>query len=293
MTDAAGGDHATGLRRHDNLLAVTDPAGNRTQYIYDIADRLIRVTDPAGNATAYDLRRRRATSSPRPTPSATSTTFAYDGLGRMVAVDRRPGRARRPWPTTAYGNLVSADRPARPQDDISPTIALNRLISVTDPLGKATALCLRPRGEPDLDHRPAGNMTQYAYDALTPVHKVTDATRAGSPRPMPTTPSATSRRAPTRSAGRRRSPTTPWATATVTDPLGNVTTSAYDAARNVTARTDPLGHATRTVYDALNRPSQLTDAGGGIVTNPYDAARQPRLHDRPAGADHAVRLRRR
>ena len=48
----------------------------------------------------------------------------------------------------------------------------------------------------------------------------------------------------------------------VTDPLGNTSTTAYDADGNVTSITDPLGHTTTYQYDRLNRQTSMTDPLG-------------------------------
>ena len=55
------------------------------------------------------------------------------------------------------------------------------------------------------------------------------------------------------------------------DPLGNRTTSVYDAASRVTTMIDPHGHRTTMNYDALGRVLTTKDALSGITTVTYDA----------------------
>ena len=61
-------------------------------------------------------------------------------------------------------------------------------------------------------------------------------------------------------------------TSTVT---GKSTSWSYDKNGNALTITDPLGHMTTRAFDALNRLGTSTDANGGVVSETYDA------HDRP------------
>ena len=56
------------------------------------------------------------------------------------------------------------------------------------------------------------------------------------------------------------------------DALGDLTTTLYDPAGNVTTSIDARGNRTTMSYDADNRVTQTQDATGGIVTTVYDAA---------------------
>ena len=53
---------------------------------------------------------------------------------------------------------------------------------------------------------------------------------------------------------------------TSTDPLGQVTSYAYDATGNLTTLTDPLGHSTTFTYNAFGQPVTATDALGNTST---------------------------
>jgi YD repeat-containing protein len=44
----------------------------------------------------------------------------------------------------------------------------------------------------------------------------------------------------------------------LTDPLGNITTTVFDAASRSIATVDPLGNRTSVGYDAANRPVTTT-----------------------------------
>ncbi len=60
----------------------------------------------------------------------------------------------------------------------------------------------------------------------------------------------------------------------VTDPLSNVSTYAYDDAGRLITETDPLSNATTYAYDAAGRMTSLTDALSGVVGFGYDGAGQ-------------------
>ncbi len=60
------------------------------------------------------------------------------------------------------------------------------------------------------------------------------------------------------------------ARATVTDPLGNVTSYTYDPAGDTLTVTDGLMHTTTTTFDSLNDALTVTDPAGVVTTNTYD-----------------------
>jgi len=59
---------------------------------------------------------------------------------------------------------------------------------------------------------------------------------------------------------------------TVTDPLGGVTTNAYDGNRNLSSGTNADNHTTVHAYDAVNRPIRTTRPDGSTSRTDYDAA---------------------
>jgi RHS repeat-associated protein len=57
----------------------------------------------------------------------------------------------------------------------------------------------------------------------------------------------------------------------VTEPLGRVTTSTFDANNNTLTITDPNGHTTTLAYDLKDRPASVTDPLGKATSTTYDA----------------------
>lgn len=72
--------------------------------------------------------------------------------------------------------------------------------------------------------------------------------------------------------------------ATVTDPLGRITSSADDVNGNVIRRSDPSGKTTSYTYDALANLTSSTDAAGKTTTLTYDATSNPLTSTDPTGA---------
>src|SRR5262249_57988209 len=56
------------------------------------------------------------------------------------------------------------------------------------------------------------------------------------------------------------------------DAMGDVTTTAFDTAGNITAITDPLTHTTSFQYDSVNQRTLVTDALSNKTTTTFDPA---------------------
>ncbi len=232
-----------------------DPLSRVTTYDYDALDQLTSVTapDPDGGLSktspvalyAYDyvgrLIRESVTDLGRIAASQTpleSTSYAYDGLGRLVGeVD---GRGTHAYAYDLAGRLTSTtDRLGHAttyQYD-----ALDRLIKLTtpDPDGNAGTpndvpiwtYAYDDAGQLRLATDPAGGTTAYAYDEAGNV-------------------------------------------VSVRDPVGSVTRYTYDAVGNLKTLTDPNNNVTTYTYDALDRLTreQASYAASTDRTYTYDAA---------------------
>ena len=67
------------------------------------------------------------------------------------------------------------------------------------------------------------------------------------------------------------------------DPLGNVTTFAYDGSGNLASTTDPLGRTWSFTYDGSHRLLSIIDPRGGSTTNTYDSSDRVTQQVDPAG----------
>jgi YD repeat-containing protein len=190
----AGSDSTT-TTRPANRIAVTDPQGNTTRYVYDARGNVIRKTDALDNITeiTYD-----ADDNPLSRTDALGkvTQFSYDANGNLIQSTRCAGQRqhhqlRRPRPAAdrhrsqgqthhpqlrRRGQPHPGDRRPRQPDGYSYD-SVGRRLTATDALGRVTG---------------------YAYDANDNLLSITDALAGWLPTPM--TPTTTSSPPPTASA---------------------------------------------------------------------------------------------
>lgn len=212
------------------VLSAADPKGNVSRYSYDAQGNLASVTNALGHRTAYDSydgagRLLRTTD-----PNGLVTTFTYDARGRLTS--RNVGGQLTSISYDAAGNVATVTSP----DNSKLTMgydAAHRLTSITDSLGNRIVYTLDGEGNRTSVgvYNAAGALNRtvsYAYDDANRVVKVTGA-------------------------------------------VGQTTVITRDGNGNPVSVTDPVGAITRSVYDALNRLSSTTDALGGVTTLGYDA----------------------
>ncbi|WP_353947239.1 DUF6531 domain-containing protein [Streptomyces sp. HUAS MG91] len=241
-TDPSG---AAVSRTYDNagrLASETDPAGGRTTYAYDKVGRLLSSVSPRGNATGAD-------------PAAYTTSYAYDAAGNTTKVTGPTGAAT----TTTYDAI---NRPLVVTDPLGHTTtrtydANDNVTKVTDAAGKTISSGYDKNNQLTSSTNPLNKTTAYAYDA--------DGNMLSRTSPLGNKESWTYD-----GDGRQ---------ATAVDPRGNVsgatpaqytTTYGYDPAGNPTKVTDPLGGVTTTAYDAVGNVIEQTDADKRATTYGYD-----------------------
>ena len=213
------------------LKKVTLPDGSYLSYTYDDAHRLTDITDNAANHIHYTLDgmgNRTAEQVFDPASALAQTrSRVYSSLNRLF---RELGAQSQ---TTEYGyddqgNVTSVKDPLN-QTRSSQYDALNRLKQVTDP-------------------SPGLGVTQYGYNGLDALTKVTD------PRSIETNYTV--------------------------DGLGNLTLQSspdtgntentYDEAGNLHTQKDAKNQTNTYTYDALNRVMQITFQDGSKQTYAYD-----------------------
>ncbi len=236
-----------------HLVTNVDVAGRATVSIYDISNRLVRVTE-AANTT--DFR---------------TTTLAYDGRHRVVAVSNALGRVTR----MAYDScdrLVALTAP----DGVTVTNAYDAhgLLTTTrklDASGRTLAETVSAYDAGGLPYQVTSTdagISRFGYDLAGNITNVTDAlghtTRIlYDKRGMPTN---------------------------TINALGGRTSRAFNSARRLTSSSDPLNHATAFFWTPGGQPASKRQADGGVFTNEYDAADRLVAFSDPRGSRVALGL---
>ena len=266
------------------IASITDPLGRMWKYDYNVirTARLASVTDPAGNVTTYTY----GTAGPAPyIPTEGLLTITdpkgitwlknqYDGAGRVIrqtlangvtytyayilagaTITQTTVTDPRGYATTYRFSPVQyvsqIDAPGQTTiNQYDP--ATNQLVSVKDALNRTTTYTYDVLGNVASIQTPEANTTQFQYEST--YSRLTQITDAMTPANI------------TVFAYPSLSQTT------VTNPLGKVTTIAYNAAGQPLSVTDPLTHQTTFEYDSAGNLAATVDALGNRVERYYDAA---------------------
>jgi RHS repeat-associated protein len=198
-----------------DLLAVTRPVVGTTTYSdYDAAGQVGRVTDPNGN----------------------STTYSYDGRGRITAITSEADGTTTWYAYNGAGEFGSVTAPNGVVYTFSYDTTYGRLNQVKEPLGNYI----------DYSYDEQGNRTEVSY--FDQSH--------------------------TRYSWRRNSyqgPTAPGKLWRVINPDDTFTEYTYDTGGNIASVTDPAGRTTTYTYDVVNRLTTVTQPGDVITRYAYDS----------------------
>jgi RHS repeat-associated protein len=298
------------------LDEVRDPLGRRAvKTEYDAAGRVVAVTDANGNRTeqAFDpLNFAETVKDSRGNP----TVILYNDRGNVVRTELATEFG--PIVTqTVYGDPANPDKEttvvnprgvvtSKTYDDRGNVLtettpdgttaytfsAADKLLTVTDTLGRVTAYDYSPQGNLVRVVNALGDSSLFTYDGVGRVSTFADF--AGNVTMFldycacgrPTTvrnPDGTVRRIETNGFSQVTKTTDESGNTTeneydrvgrlvrVTDGEGHATTYEYQpGTANVLSVTDPLGNVTRYAYDDGGRKTRITDAEGGVTRFSYD-----------------------
>ncbi|MFO0852423.1 MAG: RHS repeat-associated core domain-containing protein [Gemmataceae bacterium] len=284
--------HAAPVTRYDydladNLTGTTDPLLVRTSYSYDALNRRTETLEawdwgyavqptagPRRTQAEYDAVDHLVTVTD---PRNTTTTTAYDVLGRVTAVTEAANRAEAR--TTGYEYYDQSDRLKAVVDPLAHRTTytyddLGRVVTMTDPTGRTWTTKYDAADNPTESIDPLTRTTTVGYDKLdrpvtvrdplghvaTTVYDAADnPVKAIDPRGF-----ATARRFDAMNQ-----------VVSVADPLGHTTRLGYDALGRGVSVTDPLGQATGTAFDPLGRPRRVTDPLTHTTATSYDPLGRP------------------
>jgi len=198
-----------------DLRAVTRPVVGTTTYShYDAAGQVGRVTDPSGN----------------------STTYSYDGRGRITTITTEADGTTTSYTYTMAGELGNVIAPNGVTYAFSYNGPYGRLIRVQDPLGNYIAY----------SYDEQGNRTEVSYfDQSNKRHYWMRYSYQG--------------------------PFAPGKLWRAINPDDTFTEYTYDTGRNIASVTDPAGRTTTYTYDILKRLTTVMQPGDVITRYAYDS----------------------
>lgn len=265
------------LSSYPRLKKVTYPDGSTIEYQYDSSGRMSGDINELGVLEVlneYDSNNRVI----RQTHSDGGTyTFNYTVAGGFVTETSMtaPNGAITTWrfydDSGAYRNgyitkVITPDGTTTYEREPG----TNRILSITDPLGRKMTYTYDTKGRVVTLTDNAGNVTRYEYeDTFSKVTKITDAIGNITTMTYDTKGNMLTTTGPD---GKTTTFTynTMGKPLSITDALGNTTTMEYDTSGNLTKVTDPLGNSSQMAYDRLGRLITMTDANGKSTLYNYD-----------------------
>jgi RHS repeat-associated protein len=258
---------------------VTSPGGRTITFNYDTSNRVTSAVDNSGRTIGYGYNT--AGSLAKVTyPDQTTEQYTYDSNNRMLTMQDRRGNV---WVTNQYdtnGRVIKQTNADSTYYQFAYTTNSNNVVTattVTDPngnqeqfifdpisqyvatdtraygtaLAQTTTYVRQPTGLVDSETDALGRTTTYGYDGLGNVVNVTQL--AGTSSPVTTQFTYTSDYNQL---------------ASVTDPLGHVTSLSYTNGC-LTNITDALGHSTTVQCNTLGQPTSVQDALGHTTLFAY------------------------
>jgi len=281
ITDLGGGTTTYNYNSQNQLASVTDARGiTFLQNTYDSNGRVIRQVAADGGVTTFSYVQLNSAVSTSPIDQTTLTdplgnTTVYqfnaagvplsitDALGEMsvYSVDSNtnlnssitdPLGRTTTYTYDAAGNTTSITKLAGTPNAVTTTYTYepvhNNLASVTDASGNTTTYKYDASGNLISKTGALGQRTTYTYDSYGEPATVTD---------------------PLGDAVHYSYAN--GALATITDPVGNITTRVTDAVARLVSITNPLGQTTAYQYDSQDSVTLVTNAIGGVTSFTYDA----------------------
>lgn len=250
----------------NRIASIVDPIGRTVQYTYNAQGTLATVTDAAGGVTRYDYDGQNRLAQVTDPRGVVATRYAYDQNGRVAQETLADGGV------TAFAYVLL--------NPTAPTVSPVLRTTVTDALGNQTVYHFNPQGFL-LDVTDASGQTRIfereaGTNLLLAVHGVAACPVCGGQAPGDQTFTYDDNgNVLSRTDALGKTTTFTYEpnfnkAASITDPLGHVTSFSYDSRGNLVATTDPSGQTTTFGYDATGLLTSVTDALDGLRTLTYD-----------------------
>ncbi len=270
VTDAVGRSLNFDYDSSNRITSITDPIGRKVSYGYNSQGTLASVTDPAGGVTQYTYDGSNNLLTATDARGVAIAQNSYDANGRVVQQIAGDGGIYR----FSYVLL-------NPDAAVSPVMSA----TVTDPDGNQSTYRFDPTG---LLTDGTDPMEQPHNLVRDPGHNNLVQGYAGTGVCLGCGPSAvignslsytldTSGNVLTITDALGNTSTSTYEptfnqVTSVTDPIGDVVTFTYDSNGNLLNRTDPNGNTTSYAYNAYGQAIQITDALGNRVKLSYDSS---------------------
>ena len=280
-TDAEGHTSRTDYDVAGNTTKLTNPFNQSWTATYDPLNRLVSTSDPLLHGISVERNRSgdrtRITDAVGRTSEQVVDAFGrsdsvIDGYGVTVAEYGYDRNSQVNEFTDALGNITQMSH-----DNLGRTTTVTEAVGTS--LQRSSQVGYHVTGQAETMTDPLGNVTKYGFDSAGRTISVTAA--FGQPEAMTATQSYDSAGRPSISTApgglQAKTDYTPFSeVASVTQAYGHAlartTSFGYDANGNRTSVTDPLGNVSTTGYDKRNLPTTFTDALNGVTTQAYDAA---------------------
>jgi len=279
-TDPLGASYTSTYNTLNEPLTITDALGHATSYAYDAKGNLTKITDASGGIVTY-TRDSRGLPLTRTNRRGVSTQFSWSAAANLVSKTDAAGTSVATTTTYAYDALgrLTSRKDAVPSITNYAYDGLSRLTKITEAAGSAQQRISSYAYDGDSrlisTTDPRGIITTHAYDAAGRLIQTVDASGLTSQRTTSfqydadgnlvafVDPRANKWQYTYDALNRRIQ---------ITDPLGNMTDGSYDAAGNLTRFVDGNSNTNTFAYDAANRLVAKNYFDGKNVQYTYDAA---------------------
>lgn len=281
ITDATGGVAKYRYGDRNQVETFTDEAGHVTRYSYDDDGNVTQEHRPDGSVVRHTYTPTGLVASTTDLDGERTTSYGYDGAGRLVLVTR-PDDTELHYGYDAAGDLATSTEASGAVTSFAYD-GRGNLTRMTDPAGAVWQYRYDAANRLIEQVSPGGGSTRYEWDALDRLATAIDPEGGATTFRYDRNDHLVEQVDPV-GAITRYSWDALFRLASVTAPDGGVTTYRYNTEDALTAVTDPLGAVTAFELDQLDRPVVTVDPNGGEWARSFDPTGELLTSTDPAGA---------